>query len=407
MICSNCVRMIPDDSKFCPHCGSLQNTNDNVADSILEQAPASQGKAENTVDELSSGSPSGFEDEPVDSGSAEDFSWGSSGPQLKPPGFSLFSPNGRLNRLKYVYFFLFDLLGLVLLSAGLAYAQIAASTNSLGPLVLMLYYPIMITLIAIRIITMVKRFHDINQPGYHFFTLLIPFYNLYVLFKLFFIGPSNEINTYGGNERKSWYWQVPLTVLLVPLLYFAASFGITQGRELLMSSAHEAKGQYYYNGQYGVGITFPPGWAMEDMDGYLKGAKNWNGDEIITLQATDANEEPFDQYTDKEFSAVVEHMGEAEYFTQIFQFDSDAIYDLTCVEKDINGKRFLQMEFRHFVKTMEIRHLYFMGIYDSKLIIIQVLMPESADTASLDTMIASAESLLIGDSAAAEDAKKD
>ena len=48
-----------------------------------------------------------------------------------------------------------------------------------------------------------KRFHDLNMSGKYFFTLFIPGYNIYILFKLFFIKGTAGTNKFGIDPLKS------------------------------------------------------------------------------------------------------------------------------------------------------------------------------------------------------------
>ena len=47
-----------------------------------------------------------------------------------------------------------------------------------------------------------KRFHDLNMSGWYFLALLIPFYNLYLMYKLYFIKGTNESNRFGTDPLK-------------------------------------------------------------------------------------------------------------------------------------------------------------------------------------------------------------
>jgi uncharacterized membrane protein YhaH (DUF805 family) len=49
----------------------------------------------------------------------------------------------------------------------------------------------------------VKRFHDLNRPGWHYWLLLIPFYNLYLAIILLFKKGTAGPNTYGPDPLGS------------------------------------------------------------------------------------------------------------------------------------------------------------------------------------------------------------
>jgi uncharacterized membrane protein YhaH (DUF805 family) len=110
----------------------------------------------------------------------------------------LLSTGGRWNRAKF-------LLGYVLLSAifillyFLLYffgGQPDYEGDSSSPVTLIssLLYFIWMALLAIQI---VRRLHDLNRPGTHFLFLFIPFYNIYLLFLLYFKKGTDGPNKYG------------------------------------------------------------------------------------------------------------------------------------------------------------------------------------------------------------------
>ena len=47
-----------------------------------------------------------------------------------------------------------------------------------------------------------KRFHDLNMSGKYFFTLFIPGYNIYILFKLLFTKGTDGSNKFGIDPLK-------------------------------------------------------------------------------------------------------------------------------------------------------------------------------------------------------------
>lgn len=48
-----------------------------------------------------------------------------------------------------------------------------------------------------------KRFHDINMSSKYFFALLVPGYNIYILFKLWFVKGTIGVNRFGMDSLKS------------------------------------------------------------------------------------------------------------------------------------------------------------------------------------------------------------
>ena len=51
------------------------------------------------------------------------------------------------------------------------------------------------------IIATVKRFHDLNKDGTHYFYLLIPIYNLIISLELLFEKGTSGDNNFGANPR--------------------------------------------------------------------------------------------------------------------------------------------------------------------------------------------------------------
>ncbi len=45
----------------------------------------------------------------------------------------------------------------------------------------------------------VRRLHDMNRPGWHYWLLLIPFYNIYVSLVLLFVKGTDGANAYGDD----------------------------------------------------------------------------------------------------------------------------------------------------------------------------------------------------------------
>lgn len=185
MQCPKCAGELPESSRYCHHCHSLFKP-------VPDEAPSAADH-------------SGEADAPARA--------------LKSPGYTLFSPKGRVNRLKYLYSSLIAYLGQVLLFIGFT-LYLANGENSWLSVVLVAIVPV---LALAQIMAIVKRFHDMGKPGSRFLLLLIPLYNIYLSFVLLLQESEPGENGYGPTERNSWYWQVPLTMLAVPVLFLVAA----------------------------------------------------------------------------------------------------------------------------------------------------------------------------------------
>jgi len=109
----------------------------------------------------------------------------------------LFSMRGRLNRAKYFWRTL--VIGLVTyifaFMGGLVTAEIPpmfAGARVLG-------FIILLGGIVIMAFQVVKRLHDIERPGTHYWLLLIPFYNIYLGLVLLFKKGTDGPNQYGDD----------------------------------------------------------------------------------------------------------------------------------------------------------------------------------------------------------------
>ena len=99
----------------------------------------------------------------------------------------IFSVNGRLNRQKYFFYSLIIYVLLVVIDRDL---------NSIFFLLIGVF--LLYQLLRIRI----KRFHDINRSGVYCFGALVPFYNIYLLFLLYFSKGTEGNNAYGADLLK-------------------------------------------------------------------------------------------------------------------------------------------------------------------------------------------------------------
>jgi uncharacterized membrane protein YhaH (DUF805 family) len=112
----------------------------------------------------------------------------------------MFSMEGRLNRGRYIgtLFAIFGLLCLVVLALVLAGAALGVSfgrspSGDPGPFDLI----VAIGFYVLAAFQMVKRFHDLDRPGTHFWLLLIPFYGFYLALLLLFQRGTEGPNQFG------------------------------------------------------------------------------------------------------------------------------------------------------------------------------------------------------------------
>ncbi len=136
---------------------------------------------------------------------------------VKGKGFTVFSPFGRLKRLKYVYYLLLNSIGMTFVQASLT-----VFINSGSTALVIASVAVIILLAGIMILTTIKRFHDFGHELVKIFWLIVPIVDLYWGFKLLFEESDQGDNGFDAMERNSWYWQVPLVVLVPPGLLVLA-----------------------------------------------------------------------------------------------------------------------------------------------------------------------------------------
>lgn len=104
---------------------------------------------------------------------------------------NLFTFEGRINRAKYFGYSL--LLSFILMFIG----YIAEYTDSTFLVYIYLISAIIVS--VINICLTIKRLHDIERAGTHYFLLLIPLYNIYLQLLLLFKKGTDGPNQYGEN----------------------------------------------------------------------------------------------------------------------------------------------------------------------------------------------------------------
>jgi uncharacterized membrane protein YhaH (DUF805 family) len=319
-------------------------------------------------------------------------------------GFNVLSASGRLNRLKYFYTLVMFSLGASLSIAGCLLS--ATMESGIRAVAVPAFWVIYLFLYAVMIIATVKRFHDINSSGTNFFLLLIPIYSILIEINLLFFKSIREENTYEETEGNGHYWQTPLIMALIPAVFLGACIHFADFSNFpnsVLSTYLPAQFQtgsvHYYDKQYQVSIDFPAGWVAVDLTGYRKCATKAFSMQTITLDVSDTDKAEFSEYTDTDFANLENALRDKDKFAANFKVDAASISDISCSYQMINGKRFELVEMNQVVKSVKCRHFYLMGIYNSELITVQIIIPVSEGQEAIDIAMASAETLRIGSDA--------
>ena len=104
----------------------------------------------------------------------------------------LFTFEGRASRSQY--WLIQVVSGVVLAVYALIFAGLA---DAFGPIFILPMLGLLWTGAWAGLAVTVKRFHDLNRPGWHFFLLGVPIYNLYLWFLLLCCGGTVGPNMYG------------------------------------------------------------------------------------------------------------------------------------------------------------------------------------------------------------------
>lgn len=158
MFCSNCGMEVASSYKMCPKCGGKNFGG--------------------TTPHNFSGSPSAIK--PV-------------GAKPKGEAGGFFSMKGRLNRARYFRRILIPWL-LSIICAFAALAVHGFRGDFISPSLFDGPWILFCVIIAFED---VKRLHDLDRPGWHFWLLLIPLYNIYLQGLLFFKKGTEGENNYG------------------------------------------------------------------------------------------------------------------------------------------------------------------------------------------------------------------
>ena len=107
----------------------------------------------------------------------------------------LFSFQGRVNRAWYFWHTFLD--GVV--AIGLILAIVIVGGVLGNPLFVLPAVGVAVAAGAAELAITVKRLHDIGRPGWHWWLLLIPFYNIYLGLSLLFKRGSIGPNAFGAD----------------------------------------------------------------------------------------------------------------------------------------------------------------------------------------------------------------
>lgn len=361
MICGNCTREIPNDSIFCPYCGN-------------NECPSKDGETP----------------EPEDPANSQLIVPAAS-KMKEPPAYGLFSAGGRVNRAKYFYFILFQYITVNLL--------IASFSVSFFGVLLFFSVALLILSLVLRVITTIKRFHDLGEPGVNIFFLLVPFYSIYIACKLLFVESDTGINMYGSTERKAWYWQVPLTMLLPPLLLIAAGIGVNSvlPPAAIDTTSFQKNGEHFYDEKLGIGITLPAGWERVSIGGCLVAAQSRDGAAAIALEVIESDNASFGEYSEEDFASYMAALKDRQQLADAVGAEPAEISSIQINKYDIAEKTFIRVDYRQFSDDVYYTRSLLTGTYGGKIIIIHVLSPENASSSISDTMYRSIGTLEIGD----------
>jgi uncharacterized membrane protein YhaH (DUF805 family) len=109
------------------------------------------------------------------------------------PLAEVFSFQGRANRAWYFWHILLD--DVVMITALILLVAIGSALDS--PLIFLPAIGVLFAGVWAGLAMTVKRLHDIGRPGWHWFLLAIPLYNIYLGLVLLFEKGTSGANRYG------------------------------------------------------------------------------------------------------------------------------------------------------------------------------------------------------------------
>ena len=109
----------------------------------------------------------------------------------------LLSMRGRLNRGRYLWTSFGIWVGMY--AAAIALGLVAGLTNMDDRLVLTGSLGVTLAATILAALQAVKRLHDLDRPGAHYWLLLVPVYNMYLTFLLFLRPGTEGSNDFGAD----------------------------------------------------------------------------------------------------------------------------------------------------------------------------------------------------------------
>jgi uncharacterized membrane protein YhaH (DUF805 family) len=102
---------------------------------------------------------------------------------------------GRYNRTAYFW----SQLGIVVLVYGATFSAGFAKLLPTGQSATIIWYAVLLVGNLLSALQIVKRLHDLDRPGTHYWFLLIPLYDLYLVLVLLFTRGTSGPNRYGSD----------------------------------------------------------------------------------------------------------------------------------------------------------------------------------------------------------------
>lgn len=134
----------------------------------------------------------------------------------EPGTIKFFSPSCRIGRVRYLSHSMLVTLASYLVIVPMALLMATAPDMAVVFIgVLGLAY---VAVMAVFIIIVIQRLHDLNQSGWFSLLLLVPLVNLFLAIYLLFWPGSEGRNNYGGHPpaNRWWHWTLGL---LMPALF--------------------------------------------------------------------------------------------------------------------------------------------------------------------------------------------
>ncbi len=109
---------------------------------------------------------------------------------------TFFSMQGRYNRARYFW----AQFGILVLVYGGALGAGFAKVLPTGQSATAIWCAILLVGNALSALQVVKRLHDLGRPGTHYWLLLVPLYDLYLVLILLFEKGARGLNRYGSES---------------------------------------------------------------------------------------------------------------------------------------------------------------------------------------------------------------